>query len=80
MTDDEAYARWQSKGDVTLNVILRCSKCETLVEGQSYSDEIERVMMPPLPEAVTPFLCEGCHRESAKDHPGQADSNGPLPH
>lgn len=48
------------KGDVILNVILRCTKCEALIEGESYSHYIARVQAVPFPQPVQPYRCEEC--------------------
>lgn len=48
------------KGDVYLNVILQCTKCGILVEGESYSEYIARIQAVPFPQPVQPWRCEEC--------------------
>ncbi len=48
------------KGDITLNIILQCSKCGLLIEGEMFSDNVRRMNKTPFPKSVRPFTCEAC--------------------
>lgn len=48
------------KGDVVLNVILRCTTCGALIDAESYSDYVARVRAVTFPNPVQPYRCEEC--------------------